>query len=55
MLATAFKDLCTGDFFDVDMATDWIKSQREDSVDHDSYTDELEKVQIQTKSELGAL
>lgn len=55
MLASAFKDLYTGDIFEVDMATDWIKSQAGDSVYQDSYTDELEKVQVQTKSEFGAL
>ncbi|KAF4800195.1 Deleted in lung and esophageal cancer protein 1 [Turdus rufiventris] len=53
VLATAFKDLCTGDFFDVDMATDWIKSQREDSVDQDSYVDELEKLLAEYKSRLA--
>lgn len=55
MLASAFKDLYTGDVFEVDMATNWIESQGEDSVYQDSYTDELEKVQVQTKSEFGAL
>uniref|UniRef100_A0A8C3XXP0 DLEC1 cilia and flagella associated protein n=1 Tax=Catharus ustulatus TaxID=91951 RepID=A0A8C3XXP0_CATUS len=53
VLATAFKDLCTGDFLDVDMATDWIKSQREDGVDQDSYTDELEKLLAEYKSRLA--
>lgn len=55
MLASAFKDLYTGDFFEVDMATNWIKSQEGDNVYQDSYTDELEKVQIQTNSEFGGL
>ncbi|KAI1242552.1 Deleted in lung and esophageal cancer protein 1, partial [Lamprotornis superbus] len=52
VLASAFKDLYTGDVFDVDMATDWIKSQREDSVNQDSYIDELEKLLAEYKSRL---
>lgn len=55
MLASAFKDLYTGDVFELDMATNWIKSQEEDSVYQDSYTVELEKVQVQTKSVWSSL
>lgn len=55
MLASAFKDLYTGDFFEVDVATNWIRSQEGHSVYQDSYTDELEKVQVQTKLEFGGL
>ncbi|XP_005040593.1 PREDICTED: deleted in lung and esophageal cancer protein 1 [Ficedula albicollis] len=53
VLASAFKDLYTGDLFDVDMATNWIKSRREDSVYQDSYTDELEKLLAEYKSRLA--
>lgn len=55
MLAVAFKDLYSGNVFEVDMTTNCIKSQEGDNVYQDSYTDELEKVQVQTKSEFGAL
>ncbi|XP_058689801.1 deleted in lung and esophageal cancer protein 1 [Poecile atricapillus] len=52
VLASAFKDLYTGDVFEVDMATNWIKSQGGDSVYQDSYTDELEKLLAEYKSRL---
>ncbi|XP_041344774.1 deleted in lung and esophageal cancer protein 1 [Pyrgilauda ruficollis] len=52
VLARAFKDLYTGDVFEVDMATNWIKSQGGDSVYQDSYTDELEKLLAECKSRL---
>ncbi|XP_041899486.1 deleted in lung and esophageal cancer protein 1 isoform X1 [Corvus kubaryi] len=52
VLASAFKDLYTGDVFEVDMATNWIESQGEDSVYQDSYTDELEKLLAEYKSRL---
>lgn len=55
MLASAFKDLYTGDVLEEDMATNWINSQGGDSVYQDSYTDELEKVQVQTKSVWSSL
>uniref|UniRef100_A0A8C5NJU2 DLEC1 cilia and flagella associated protein n=1 Tax=Junco hyemalis TaxID=40217 RepID=A0A8C5NJU2_JUNHY len=55
VLASAFKDLYTEDVLEEDVATNWIESQGGDSVYQDSYTDELEKVQVQTKSEFGAL
>ncbi|XP_039920879.1 deleted in lung and esophageal cancer protein 1 isoform X2 [Hirundo rustica] len=51
VLASAFKDLYTGDVFEADMATNWIKSQGE-SVYQDSYTDELEKLLAEYKSRL---
>ncbi|XP_064278714.1 deleted in lung and esophageal cancer protein 1 isoform X2 [Passer domesticus] len=52
VLARAFKDLYTGDVFEVDMATGWIESQGGDSVYQDSYTDELEKLLAEYKSRL---
>ncbi|CAN8185146.1 unnamed protein product [Coccothraustes coccothraustes] len=52
VLASAFKDLYTGDVFEVDMATNWIESQGGDSVYQDSYTDELEKLLAEYKSRL---
>ncbi|XP_053845951.1 LOW QUALITY PROTEIN: deleted in lung and esophageal cancer protein 1 [Vidua macroura] len=52
VLAVAFKDLYTGDVFEVDVATNWIKSQGGDSVYQDSYTDELEKLLAECKSRL---
>ncbi|XP_037985052.1 deleted in lung and esophageal cancer protein 1 [Motacilla alba alba] len=52
VLASAFKDLYTGDVSEVDMATNWIKSQGGDSVYQDSYTDELEKLLAEYKSRL---
>ncbi|XP_059725514.1 deleted in lung and esophageal cancer protein 1 [Haemorhous mexicanus] len=53
VLASAFKDLYTGDVFEVDMATNWIESQGGDSVYQDSYTDELEKLLAEYKSRLA--
>ncbi|KAL2307147.1 hypothetical protein Nmel_000095 [Mimus melanotis] len=53
VLASAFKDLYSGDLFDVDMATNWIKSQRQDSVYQDSYIDELEKLLAEYKSRVA--
>ncbi|XP_068031633.1 deleted in lung and esophageal cancer protein 1 isoform X2 [Anomalospiza imberbis] len=52
VLAVAFKDLYTGDVFEVDMTTNWIKSQGGDSVYQDNYTDELEKLLAECKSRL---
>ena len=55
LLASTFGDLYTGDVIGVDVETNWIKSQGGDSVYHESFLEELQKVQVETKSELGAL
>ncbi|KAL9871157.1 deleted in lung and esophageal cancer protein 1 [Geothlypis trichas] len=52
VLASAFKDLYTGDVLEEDMATNWINSQGADSVYQDSYTDELEKLLAEYRSRL---
>ncbi|XP_054500350.2 deleted in lung and esophageal cancer protein 1 [Agelaius phoeniceus] len=52
VLASAFKDLYTGDVLEGDMATNWINAQGGDSVYQDSYTDELEKLLAEYKSRL---
>ncbi|RLW11481.1 hypothetical protein DV515_00001295 [Chloebia gouldiae] len=48
VLAVAFKDLYTGNVFEVDMTTNYIKSQGGDNV----YQDELEKLLAECKSRL---
>ncbi|XP_074401704.1 deleted in lung and esophageal cancer protein 1 isoform X2 [Zonotrichia albicollis] len=52
VLASAFKDLYTEDVLEEDVATNWIESQRGDSVYQDSYTDELEKLLAEYRSRL---
>ncbi|XP_005424410.2 deleted in lung and esophageal cancer protein 1 [Geospiza fortis] len=52
VLASAFKDLYTGDVLEEDTATNWIKSQGGDSAYQDSYTDELEKLLAEYRSRL---
>jgi len=55
LLAGTFEDLYTRDVIGVDMETNWIKSRGGDDVYHESFTEELQKVQVQTESEFGAL
>lgn len=55
MLASTFEDLYTKDDFGVDMETNWIKSRGGDNVYHESFTKELQEVQVKTTSEFGAL
>uniref|UniRef100_A0A8C4U7X1 DLEC1 cilia and flagella associated protein n=1 Tax=Falco tinnunculus TaxID=100819 RepID=A0A8C4U7X1_FALTI len=45
LLASTFGDLYTGDVIGVDAETNWIKSQGGDSVYHESFMEELQKVQ----------
>nr|XP_031359643.1 deleted in lung and esophageal cancer protein 1 [Lonchura striata domestica] len=52
VLAVAFKDLYSGNVFEVDMTTNCIKSQEGDNVYQDSYTDELEKLLAECQSRL---
>uniref|UniRef100_A0A8B9EX88 DLEC1 cilia and flagella associated protein n=1 Tax=Amazona collaria TaxID=241587 RepID=A0A8B9EX88_9PSIT len=50
LLASIFEDLYTGDVFGEDLETNWIKSRGGDNVYHEGFTEELQKVQLKTKS-----
>lgn len=55
LLASIFEDLYTGDVSGEDVETNWIKSRGEDNVYHESFTEELQKVQVKIKSGSGDL
>ncbi|XP_040446900.1 deleted in lung and esophageal cancer protein 1 [Falco naumanni] len=52
LLASTFGDLYTGDVIGVDTETNWIKSQGGDSVYHESFMEELQKLLEEYKCQL---
>uniref|UniRef100_A0A8C0HLL6 DLEC1 cilia and flagella associated protein n=1 Tax=Buteo japonicus TaxID=224669 RepID=A0A8C0HLL6_9AVES len=52
LLASTFEDLYTKDVFGVEMETNWIKSQGQDNVYHESFTEELQKLLAEYKCRL---